>query len=101
MRAKKHWGLLGVLWVPYGWLFTHRGISHTWLAGPLTRLIYMAFVGATLVVLASPLKPLLESVFSVSIALSVPWWSVGPAAFLGYLLSQWLHLLADGIMPWN
>lgn len=101
VRAKKHWGLLGVLWVPYGLLFTHRGISHTWFAGPLTRLLYMAFVGALLVLLVSPLKPWVESAFSVDIVLRIPWMSVAPAALAGYVVSQWLHLLADGIMPWD
>lgn len=101
VRAKKHWGLLGVLWVPYGWLFTHRGISHTWFAGPLTRLLYMAFVVAVLFLLVSPLKPLLESALSVSLTVSIPWLSVAPAALAGYVVSQWMHLLADGIMPWD
>ncbi|MFC6659245.1 metal-binding protein [Deinococcus multiflagellatus] len=42
--SKRHWGLLGVLWVPYGMLFSHRGWSHTWLVGPLTRLLYVALM---------------------------------------------------------
>lgn len=101
VRAKKHWGLLGILWIPYGWLLTHRGISHTWLAGPVTRLLYMAFVLAALAVLLSPIRPVVESSLSVSVSVSIPWPSASTAAIAGYLVSQWLHLLADGIMPWR
>lgn len=41
VRSRRRWGLLGVLWRPYGWLFRHRGLSHTWVLGPLTRLGYL------------------------------------------------------------
>ena len=39
--SKRRWGWLGFVWVPYGRMFSHRGLSHTWLLGPLTRLIYL------------------------------------------------------------
>lgn len=48
VRAKGNWGVLGWLWVPYGLIFSHRGWSHTWIVGPLTRLAYMALMGALL-----------------------------------------------------
>ncbi|MEW6420414.1 MAG: metal-binding protein, partial [Deinococcota bacterium] len=44
--SKRRWGLLGFLWVPYGILFSHRGLSHTWLLGPLTRLAYLGVIAA-------------------------------------------------------
>ena len=41
VSIKNNWGWLGFLWVPYGWVFSHRGISHSWIVGPLTRLVYL------------------------------------------------------------
>lgn len=37
----RRWGPLRVLWVPYAFLFRHRGISHSLFLGPLTRLAYL------------------------------------------------------------
>ncbi|RDI96369.1 hydrolase [Meiothermus sp. QL-1] len=99
VRSKRRWGWLGWLWVPYGWLFTHRGLSHTWLVGPLTRLLYLGGVGLVLgwlglvLVRYLGLHPVLEARFSPPPP-EVVW-----ALVLGYYVSQWLHLLADGIWP--
>jgi uncharacterized metal-binding protein len=97
VRAQGRWGVLGALWRPYGWLFRHRGLSHTWVLGPLTRLGYLllllfllygllkgvaAFMGASL---ALALPPLPKEVLLLGL--------------LGYYLSQWLHLVADDIWP--
>jgi|Deesub1362B_J571_1020462.scaffolds.fasta_scaffold05699_2 uncharacterized metal-binding protein len=38
----RRWGALRWLWLPYAWLFRHRGLSHSPLWGPLTRLLYLA-----------------------------------------------------------
>jgi len=111
--SKRAWGRLGFLWVPYGWIFKHRGVSHSWIVGPFTRIAYL-FILATLIAgLFAPLANLevpamraLTSSFErgitqVSGAASVRA-EVLPmlcSITLGYLLSQWMHLLADGIKP--
>jgi uncharacterized metal-binding protein len=38
------WGPLRFLWWPYAALFRHRGLSHSLLLGPLTRLGYLALL---------------------------------------------------------
>ncbi|PTA69334.1 metal-binding protein [Deinococcus arcticus] len=93
--SKRHWGVLGVLWVPYGMLFSHRGWSHTWLVGPLTRLLYVALIaalvwGALLYLVPGMTLPQWPQTFTLQ-ALWPP--------LLGYYLSQWLHLMADGVRP--
>jgi uncharacterized metal-binding protein len=93
--SKRHWGLLGFLWVPYGMVFSHRGLSHTWVVGPLTRLAYLAIVTVIVVGLLRYLLPGLEMP-----AIPQPL----DTKFLiplvaGYYLSQWLHLIADGVRP--
>lgn len=40
----RRWGPLGFLWYPYKELFSHRGVSHNILLGPLTRLVYFGFM---------------------------------------------------------
>lgn len=99
VRAKSNWGLLGLLWVPYGAMFSHRGLSHSWLVGPLTRLIYLAAVALALSWLAAAAAPLFGYRFSVQAQLGENWRELALGALAGYYLSQWLHLIADGIRP--
>lgn len=98
VRAKRHWGWLGLLWVPYGKLFRHRGLSHTWILGPLTRLLYLAGLGSILFWLAANLAPHLGYTLTLSLEPNM-WQRFSTSAFLGYYASQWCHLLADGIQP--
>lgn len=100
--AKKHWGALGFLWVPYGLMFHHRGISHTYFPGPLTRLLYLLLMLAAIAGLASPLVKVLEQHYHFT--LTLPTIHPGPVALavlLGFFVSQWIHLLADGILPFS
>jgi len=82
-RAAENWGPLKVLWYPYGALFRHRHLSHSWILGPLSRLAYLALLVSPL---ASYWVPLIRS---------------HPTPFLaalgGYFLSQWIHSAGDGI----
>jgi len=99
VRAKKHWGLLGWLWVPYGIMFNHRGLSHTWVIGPLTRLIYMAIVGLALSYGVTYLAPYFGYEISIRAPIINNWQELALGALAGYYLSQWLHLVADGVWP--
>jgi uncharacterized metal-binding protein len=93
--SKRHWGLLGVLWVPYGLLFRHRGLSHSWVLGPLTRLLYVALMAALVL---GVLRYVAPSVALPGIPQSVSVTVLGPLV-TGYYASQWLHLIADGVRP--
>lgn len=42
--ARRRWGPLGFLWAPYSKVFKHRGLSHSLVLGPLTRLVYLGLV---------------------------------------------------------
>jgi uncharacterized metal-binding protein len=78
-RALRRWGPLASLWLPYGLAFRHRGLSHLWPIGALTRLLYLAL-------LASPF-----------FALNLVWLFSPPVlAFLaGFLLADLLHAFLD------
>lgn len=99
VRSKSNWGLLGLLWVPYGALFSHRGLSHTWFLGPLTRLLYMVVVALALSWVVTVLAPYFGYTFSLQARLAENWQELALGALAGYYLSQWLHLVADGISP--
>lgn len=100
VRAKHHWGILGYLWIPYGKMFAHRGLSHTWFVGPLTRLVYMALLaGLSLLALALAVRPFGYRVRVVADG-AYPWDELVVAILAGYYLSQWFHLIADGVSPW-
>jgi uncharacterized metal-binding protein len=80
----RFWGRLGFIWIFYGILFRHRGTSHSWLLGPLTRLIYLGLLGLPLwwILAQLELLPQAEALWG---------------ALLGYYLSQWVHLALDRI----
>ncbi|MFQ5794308.1 MAG: DUF2227 family putative metal-binding protein [Candidatus Bipolaricaulia bacterium] len=42
--ARRRWGLLGVIWIPYIKLFKHRHLSHHLFFGPLSRIVYLLLV---------------------------------------------------------
>ncbi|WP_407543147.1 DUF2227 family putative metal-binding protein (plasmid) [Deinococcus radiomollis] len=88
--ARRRWGGLKFIWAPYVALSKHRGMSHSYVLGPLIRLLYLAVLVVPLVALA------LHLVGPVHVA--VPLW-VFLLAFAGYVVSQWLHLLCDRIQP--
>ncbi len=93
--SKRHWGILGFLWIPYGMIFSHRGLSHTWILGPLTRIAYMAVSIAIIVGLLRTFAPdvhLPRIPHPISVKFLMP-------IVAGYYLSQWLHLIADGVSP--
>jgi uncharacterized metal-binding protein len=90
-KPSKRWGVLRPLWEPYRLLHPHRGNSHTYFYGPLSRLGYF-----TLLIL---FFAHLLGLFGLSLP---PLTLVGPAPlafFLGYMLANWLHLIMDGIPP--
>ncbi len=99
VRAKNRWGILGHLWVPYGHIFSHRGMSHSWVFGPTSRLIYMVILGT--------LAWMAMRAISDALGYSVFVWrraapddlQIAGACILAFFLSQWLHLAADGVGP--
>lgn len=94
VNSKRAWGVLGALWVPYGMLFSHRGLSHSWIVGPLTRLAYLGVLAALTWGLLRFLAPGLRWPALPTMPWALAWPLLG-----GYYLSQWLHLIADGVRP--
>ncbi|GBC98116.1 hypothetical protein HRbin17_00613 [bacterium HR17] len=89
-RPARRWGVLRLLWLPYAWLFRHRGVSHRPLLGALTRLLYLAALGG----LGLWLLDQWGYHWHPSITLSRNWLSF----FAGLLLADGLHLLLDATL---
>ena len=83
----RRWGALRILWTPYALLFRHRGLSHSLLLGPLTRLLYLGGLAA-LTLLA------LHYLAGVPLPHQVPGWLPGPV-LAGVYLSHFLHVGLD------
>lgn len=98
--ARRRWGVLGFIWLPYTKIFKHRGVSHSLLFGTLTRLGYLALL-AVLVGLALSYF----NIWTLSVA-QLPWsrldlWLVG-ILMAGLWLPNVLHTLVDhleGLLP--
>lgn len=86
-RPKKRWGALRILWRPYATLMPHRGLSHGYILGPLTRIAYLTLILSPLLLI-----PQVLTLASTHAHLIAP--TILPAA-LGYYAATWLHLIAD------
>lgn len=95
--SKANWGLLGFIWVPYGKIFKHRGLSHSWFLGPLTRIIYLA---VPIVVAVGLFRTFWPEIELPRLPYPFPYQMLFPM-IAGYYLSQWLHLIADGVPPYH
>lgn len=100
VNAKRNWGILGFLWVPYGLLSKHRGMSHSWIIGPAVRAAYLLIAAGMLLWAAEA--------FGLLNGFAGPWEGGNQEAkpmllwgTTGYYASQWLHLMADGCWPWT
>ena len=90
--ARRRWGRLRFIWTPYATFSRHRGASHTYLLGPTVRLAY-------LLLWLCPIIALCQGAIRTFIADLAPEVIVITAA--GYYAAQWLHLVCDGILPFN
>ncbi len=88
--ATRRWGPLRLLWWPYTAAFKHRGLSHSILLGPLTRVLYLGLLAACA-----------WGALYLAFGLRVGWRpppARAVAAFLaGIYLSNLLHVLLDRI----
>jgi len=86
-RPSRRWGMLRLFWLPYTWLFPHRGLSHRPFLGAFTRVLYLAaLAGVGLWALDS-----LGYRFQLNFPLGQGWLSF----FTGILIADLIHLLLD------
>ena len=75
------WGPFRYIWWPYAQICAHRGISHSWLFGTLTRVGYLLLFIIPFFFIYPPI---------------LHYWPYALAFFAGCWLSNAIHLLADG-----
>lgn len=96
----RRWGPLRFLWAPYQALHPHRGRSHSYVYGPLSRLLYASLLFLLpLLLLGGGWEEPTRSALLEKLGTLPPetWWG----GILGYFASQWLHLIMDGILPFG
>lgn len=93
-RPSRRWGLLRVLWAPYRAFHPHRGASHSYLYGPLSRLLYLLLLVLLLGGLGGVAPKESLSFFGQAFSKSPDFFA---SALLGYLVSQWAHSFQDGV----
>ncbi len=86
--ARRRWGPLGFIWIPYSKVFKHRGLSHNPLLGPPTRIGYLFLIGALVVFFLHLLG------LEVNFHLSVNRYLLAMIA-LGLYLPNFLHIFYD------
>lgn len=89
---QKLW-LVGWLWVIYWWpyrqLMSHRGRSHRWPLGTLSRFVYLLWLPVTIG---------LHNLPELYIPLFLYFCG---AIFLGWTVQDWSHLRLDNFFPYN
>jgi len=91
--ARRRWGVLGFIWIPYSKLFKHRGLSHHPFFGLLTRVGYLF---ALIYGFSAGLSAIAQ--FNGSRTFSISWEPNGTAlwvAAMGLYLPNPLHVLLD------
>ena len=89
----RRWGALRILWIPYSKVFKHRGLSHSILFGPLTRVLYLAALGAAA-------WGILYLLFGIRGGWRMPKLSYAGAALAGVYLSNFLHVALDHVVSY-
>ncbi len=87
--ARRRWGPLGFLWVPYSKVFKHRGVSHHLLLGMVTRVGYLTLLAGT---------GLAGAYYAGMTLPPVQWapnWPLISAVAAGLYLPNVLHVLYD------
>lgn len=83
----RRWRGARFLWRPYALLFRHRGISHSLVFGPLTRLLYLALIGGAVGVVLHVVTGIsFPYTFSLDLVLPV---------LVGVFAPQVLHVTLD------
>jgi len=91
VRARCNWGIWGELWRPLSLLVKHRGVTHTFVRGPLLLLAYAVAILALLTMLGLETARALHVTLPADAALNIK-----PTDLLlvlsGYFPAYWLHV---------
>lgn len=106
----KRWGGMRWVWLPYRQMVPHRSwVSHSFVLGPLLRIVYFAGIMSLLVLMILGVLNLLVPVDPTGILFSVArmmleWIRAHPGvifyALLGFILGGAVHSLADIFVTW-
>ncbi|MEQ8821812.1 MAG: DUF2227 family putative metal-binding protein [Sumerlaeia bacterium] len=94
--VRSRWGPLGFIWDPYMILFKHRGMSHSFLFGTLTRLAWLAFLLALPVLVAGIVVVKMEWLRAADALRYLPEGTMALGGFVaGCYLNDLVHIATD------
>jgi len=94
--SRKNWGLLGGLWMPFGRLVKHRGVT-PFVRGPVVLLAYLS----VLVLLVRLMGWLVAGALSLRVPVVVVHPVVVGWGLLGVMSAHAIHVVLDGYRPWD
>jgi len=104
LGPRKKWGLAGIILYPYSIFFKHRGLSHSFIFGTLSRIIYALFSLCLLVLLLNKLeiitfssKSYIDNTFTFlkNFNYNLLEYKITVWTFLGMFTADALHILLD------
>jgi uncharacterized metal-binding protein len=87
--ARRRWGFLGFIWMPYSKIFKHRGLSHNLFFGMITRIGYLGLIIAGIV------AGLYYAGVNIPAVAWTPDWHMIGVIVAGLYLPNILHVLYD------
>jgi len=94
--SRKNWGLLGTLRMPFGRLVKHRGVTHTFVRGPVVLLAYLSVLVLLVGLVAWSVVGALSLRVPVVVFHPVVGWGL-----LGLVSAHAIHVVLDGYRPWD
>ncbi|WP_094228754.1 metal-binding protein [Methanolobus psychrotolerans] len=81
-KPYKRWGILRIIWWPYKVVFKHRGLSHHPVVGPLSIVMNLAIIVASLLLLAGFELHKIPGTFIIAVT-------------TGMIMSMEVHIISD------
>ena len=92
--STSNWGILRLAWKPYAALFKHRGLSHSIILGPFSRILYLTVV---LYSILHILNTFLEIGLKIHTYNSHIDWRLAGSLLCGLWLPNVCHILIDRV----
>lgn len=110
-KPSKNWGPWKFIWWPYTWIFRHRGLSHHYTIGTLSRVIYLYLIACLILTATKGASTVIEgksfkvtcnilskqfvTIIEQSATFSSKYYKEMIALIIGVFLSDLIHILVD------
>jgi uncharacterized metal-binding protein len=92
--SNSNWGILRLFWKPYAACFKHRGLSHSIILGPFSRVLYLAVILYSILCIVNTF---LELGLNVRLSNFNIDWALAGSVLCGLWLPNVCHILMDRV----